>query len=205
MSLFKNMFKSKEQVFWNWLIVNKTTLEEMKNDPTKLMLTIAKQLDKYYRGLSLEIGVNKENIIELTISANGIKALFKRVKTLVSAAPELEGWEIFAFRQIKPITGPLLVRGLKFQLEDIKFKAEISRGYFDIVIYHKELNQENFEAIGEAAFLMMDRLIGEYDVATKIAQIDFQALPEDYTEKGIQPLEEIKKSLEEFYAQKVND
>lgn len=176
----------KEAQFWIWFSANQTRYYEQKEDQNKLFNELSTQLERVDSGLVFEFTpIRPDGVRELTISADGIKEHFPAVQSLVNKAPVIAKWKINAFRQRVP--GDSM---------EIKYDDSIKIGYDDIFFRFAkdsgkialELNIRKFnDSPGEknAIFILLDGLIGEYDMETQISSIDFQLLDNskinDYT------------------------
>ena len=173
--------KTKEERFWKWFSKNNITYySEIENldirDQIFDDLTI--ELKKIHEELVFEFSPIHENgIREFTISADGLEEVFPYVEELVAKAPSFEKWQINSFRQRVPGDG------LTIDFGDYKV------GYSDIYLrYAKdedkiglELNIRDFDDSARtknAVYVLLDGLIGEYDVVTKISWIDWVSLDE---------------------------
>ena len=50
------------------------------------------------------------------------------------------------------------------------------------------LDDDNRQELIQLAFILLDCALGEYDVATRVGSIELHPLPEDFAERGLQPL-----------------
>ena len=195
-----NLFgkKSSEDKFWKWFEKNQSTyyegienLEIRKNIFDKL----SSELNKVHEGLSFEFSPIHENKIrEFTISAEGIKDVFPIVKKLIEKAPKLENWKFYAFRQRIP--------GDNFEIEYEDVKIGYSYLFFRFGHIEEkiglELNIRNFDERPEtqnAIYLLLDGLIGEYDVTMGIKWIEWIKLDEENIEK-LYPITHLRKIID---------
>jgi len=179
-SLF-NM-QSKEEKFWNWFLKNQETYyNEIENLEIRerIFNELSTELKKVHQDLVFEFSPIHENgIREFTISAEGIKEIFPLVEKLVEIAPVVKNWQFNAFRQ--RISGDDIV----IQYEDLQI------GYSDIYFRYQdgeygkigiELNIKDFNGSGQiqnAVYILLDALIGEYDITLGIAWIEWVKLNE---------------------------
>jgi len=109
---------------------------------------------------------------EFVISANGIKSAFSDVIELVKYSPDLDRWQIIPFRQRKDVSD------LEIQLDDmiltpndISFSYQKEKGRINLALYVEDMDDED-EKMYHMVFLLLDNIIGEYDVEMKIGSID---------------------------------
>jgi hypothetical protein len=167
----------KEKQFWEWFIVNKTGLYDQKDHQEKLFDELTEQLHMVDPNLMFEISaIDSDGIREFTVSADGIKQYFPIVKSLVSKAPHIDKWKISAFRQRIPgddITIKYDDR-VKASYDNIYFRYAHDSGKIALELNVKNLiDSPNFK---NAVYILLDGLIGEYDMETQISSIDFVLL-----------------------------
>src|SRR5438876_207495 len=69
-----------ETQFWQWFAHNSAELAKVETGKEQVCSELAKLLTNVEKGLTWEFGPTVEGIREFTISADGNKALFPRVK-----------------------------------------------------------------------------------------------------------------------------
>jgi hypothetical protein len=190
--------ESKEEKFWNWFEKNQETYySEIENLEIreKIFNELSKNLKKINEDLVFEFSpIQENNIREFTISAEGIKDLFPVVEKLVEKAPKLKNWKFNAFRQRIPGDEFEIQYGdLKIGYSDIYYRSEDDNGKLGI-----ELNIKNFDGKGQtqnAIYILLDGLIGEYDVTTKIGWIEWVKLNENEKE-NLKPIIELRNEID---------
>ncbi|WP_422355643.1 hypothetical protein [Roseivirga pacifica] len=181
MALFKR--KSKQEKFWYWFFKNeKTYLNEIENLDIreKIFDKLSVELKKVHEDLAFEFSPkHKSGIREFTISAEGDKNLFPNVQELIDKAPGIKNWQFNAFRQRVPGDDISIRFGdLEIGYDDIFFRYR-DGSYGKIGI---ELNIRNFNdnhEIRNAVYILLDSLIGEFDVTMGIDWIDWVNLEEE--------------------------
>lgn len=132
----------------------------------------------------------------LYVSCGGLTESIASVKDLVAASPQMHGWHIVAFKQrleddAFQTTKDMVVFEDKFRVDPFtaKMKIQPNGNKYDLWIYSPK---DRLEYGHKAAyFLLLDLLIGEYEVMTKLAGIDF-CLQDASTN---QPLVDIRKII----------
>ncbi|HEY8930737.1 MAG TPA: hypothetical protein VIM55_16150 [Mucilaginibacter sp.] len=182
--MFGKLFKSDKQTeFWKWFTKNQEAIFHFEDNQETIFNQLSEKLKDINNNLTFEFSPIKDNgTREFCISADGIKASFPDVIALVEKAPALPGWEIYAFRQRVPGDA------LKINM------AGTELGYADIFLRYGEeddkigveLNIRNYDrennTIKGAVFILLDSLLGEYDMETYISWIDFVPLNESNIE-----------------------
>ncbi|KWU57850.1 hypothetical protein [Priestia megaterium] len=177
--MLKNLFKKKitEKEFWSWFEKNSEDYFQLdENNYDLLFNKLGLQLSKYHKDLTFEFSVEMDQgKREFIISAEGMVSAFPAVIKLVEEAPCLEKFNIVAFRQRQNSEQKIYFEDIVLNTKDIFFtyREDKEMNCLDIVIYIKGYTEENDQFIG-AAFIMLDSLIGEYDVGVKLGEINFE-------------------------------
>ena len=190
--------ESKEEKFWNWFEKNQNTYHsEIENLEVreKIFDELSKNLKKVNEDLVFEFSpLQLNNIREFTISAEGIKEIFPIVENLIAKAPKLKNWKFNAFRQRIPGDDFEIQYGdLKIGYSDIYYRSENDNGKLGV-----ELNIKNYNGKGQtqnAVYILLDGLIGEYDVTTKIGWIEWVKLNESEIE-NLKPITELRNEID---------
>jgi len=188
--MLKNLFKKKitEKEFWSWFEKNSEDYFQLDEKNYDLLFNkLGLQLSKYHKDLTFEFSVEiSQGKRDFIISAEGMISAFAAVIKLVEEAPTLEKFNIVAFRQRQNSEQEIYFEGIVLNTEDIFFtyREDKQMNCLDIVIYIKGYREENDQFIA-ATFIMLDSLIGEYDVGVKLGEINFEPYQE---EKEAQPI-----------------
>ncbi|MEH6989685.1 hypothetical protein [Cytobacillus firmus] len=175
--MFKKIFGRNYTVtdFWIWFEKNSQgyyLLEE--GNLNSLFNKLSKQLSKINADLAFEFSADLiEGKREFIISADGILSAFPDVIDLVENAPQLAGFKIIAFRQKSTVDNISTIEYEDIRLgpDDVYFTYRKNGDTLDIILYLKGYDSD-FEEWENAAFILLDTIIGEYDVAAKIGSID---------------------------------
>lgn len=167
--------------FWNWFIANEHTFyygteEDSLRD--ELFLELDTKIKEISSDLTFEFSpILEGELKQLTISADGLKEAFPAVIELIKQAPKHPHWEFIAFRQrVDSMDLSIEMGDVKMEMSDIYFRfAEVGD------TLGLELNIRNFKDSEQeklAVFILLDSLIGEYDVVTQVGWIEWKALDE---------------------------
>mgnify|MGYP001594626882 CR=1 FL=1 len=163
--------------FWKWFTETAETLRA-ESDLRKTMERITGELAKAYQGVLAEIGSDGDDRL-LVLSADGIKDLFPAVQELYAARPIVKGWTIVAFRQPAKPGAPTLTIEMgdqKIEPAQLKFVATPAGAKLDLEVYIPGFTTN--EEMGQIGFVILDHVLGEYDMETKVGGIRFAALAE---------------------------
>lgn len=169
-----------ENKIWDWFSENKEKLEKfLESDTADISIynTFCDKINAYSDLVFPEItGDGKGNYI-LVLTCDGISQGIPFVEKLGNAAPEFKNWSVKCFRQ-PGYASNLSYDGLEFSEKDIKITYTPVTGNYDIKIYIKNYDDgnDNYKSL---AFLYLDHYIGEYNVMTRIGNIDFRLLRDE--------------------------
>ncbi len=181
--------KNDPEAFWRWFEDSAAGLATAYDDfaagktgPMPLIAPVEKRLNRYHKGLVHEIGQRPDGLYDLVISADGIRDQIKPVSDLVKVAPKIDQWTVTAFRAPKPIGDPLLeLDGEMYRLEDVFYRLTPGEdGLSNIVLgFHaKDAGAAADDFIGPG-FLILDRVIGEFNVMTRIGEVSTEIVSDD--------------------------
>jgi hypothetical protein len=190
--------------FWRWFKTNEAAVArglasavKGRADGHEAGAALAAALTRYYKGLVFEIGIRPEQRLDFVISADGIIDRFPAVIALKNAAPESRLFEFTAFRQ--PHEGMVLeMHGARFSAETARFALTASQGLpdkFDIDVYIDPQSLDEEQAT-QAAYILLDATIGEYDMETLIGHIEVMEI-EEAAESETLPLSSLPAKLSE--------
>ena len=169
--------KINEHQFWEWFQLNEDAFYTLESSKDPLLNELHEVLTSYYEGLTYQFSIKSpEGKKEFVISADGIAEAFPAVETLVDAAPEFDRWQIIAFRPRVSEEFELSMGSRVFTFDDFYFLHAM-----DVATIALQLHIRDFEDTPEyqqAAFIILDNILGEYDMETKVGHIEFLKLDE---------------------------
>lgn len=184
--------------FWAWIAANLEALEAVKTGQEPVTKELARELKKVDPRLVFELGIGREPF-ELIISADGNKALFAQVKKFVATAPQIPGAKVIAFRPRKPIEGFSMKVGERTLAgTDLWFVAGADpnrKGLLGVDVFVVGMKGERDEPLQDAAFMMLEATVGEFDLETKIGEIQFKPAPASL-ELPLKPLKELPATVD---------
>jgi len=155
--------QSKEKTFWDWFKDNEDKIFEFEKDQEKIFNELVRELQKVHKNLAFVFSSVKDGKREFIISAGGMKDAFSNVNLLVKEAPKLSRWKFLAFRPRIELPGNITLGGVELIVDDIYFLHELNGKKINVEFYSKQLDEKNQQIFG-ALFILLDALIGEYDV-----------------------------------------
>lgn len=155
---------------------NKTKLEEFIKSDNRDYSTynhLTNKLQGFNKLLFPEITIDENDNFVLIITPDGIKEGMIPTKEIVDSAPSVDNWVIKKYRQATDKMD-LNFRDLEFKYDDIKIwrKFNIEEVNVDIAVLIRNFNEKDTRFIS-LAFLYLDHILGEYNVLSRVGQIDF--------------------------------
>lgn len=169
--------KNKVTAFWEWFVANEELYLQLDGaSGIKLFNQLEKKLQKVNQHLVFElVEPRKDSKPELVISADGMVEAFDDVIELVKQAPQLISFDVVAFRQQQAEEISISYGDIELGWNDLfcTYVKEGNNGELDLILYIKGFNEENEDEFVSAAFILLDSIIGEYNVGMHIGEIEF--------------------------------
>ena len=129
--------------------------------------------------LEFDIGPPEAGKREIVISAGGIREAFPAVEALARGAPPLPRWNVVTYRKRRAVTGSVTFQGLALAPENVRFEFPAGGPGAGIVLFMPGYTREEHSRYLALALLMLDSLLGEYDVEMKLGSILIENLGPD--------------------------
>ena len=198
--------KKKDPVenFWIWFDGNAARIRKFEENPDEYLGEIINELRKIKPGLVIELEPPADDIIKMTISADGNRELFPVVESIIEKAPQVDGWKFYAFRQR---ADPAIINAMEIKIGDykltpasMKFFPVIDGDALDIIVYMKGVNEENYNDMAYVGLLILDNILGEYDCVTRVQNYDFHDMPSQKQElNDLMPLLDLAAYVDKFH------
>ena len=193
------------EVFWQWFVSAERRLRDAYDggvvEIEAAVAEIGDRLHRIHPELCFEYGHADDGVYELILSAGGILSHFPAVSALKQAAPEVPGWRIIAFRPRKASCARIQLGEAVLEPDGLWYRLMPDADQADLDLFVADLTPETLEGLGCAAFLMLDAALGEYDVATRIGAIDFDALPENPAGLDLKPIGALRADFDALFPQ----
>ena len=169
----KQMNRSREEAFWNWFQSNDERLYYFERDQERVFDLLQSELGKVDKNLTFEIGPIENGRREFIISADGIREAFPKVESLYTAAPQLARWKILKYR---PRREPMdiAVGDLRIHCDAVAVDLRPRTDMVDLTMYMPGYSAQTRDQYKRIAFLFLDQALGEYDVETKVGEIELK-------------------------------
>jgi len=191
--------RSKERRFWNWFTRNEGRLFQFEADQDAIFADLGSQLRTVHPDLVFEFGpVLGDGKRDFVVSADGLLRVFPAVESLVAEAPALERWSWVKFRQRGKPHVEMSFADIAVNFDTACY-AMLPRGdHVDVTILFESYNEDSRPLYEQIAFLILDHLLGEFDVVTRVAQVDVAPSSADLTQ--CKPLSDLPAEFDAYMA-----
>lgn len=188
---------SPEAKFWTWFRSENERYRSIDKaeDGEELLDLLLEHLHEYDSELFFEVSQPLDDgSNELIISAEGVRAKFPKVETLVAAAPKLPKWKIIALKQalgfeFVHVYGELRIDPRKLWFLPLTAKTDPSILGLRIGLY--DFNEDSEDKIKNSVWIILDTGLGEKTCADRIRHLEVVALPKKPEDEGFIELPEL--------------
>ena len=160
---------SPEERFWRWFAANEEQLFDTVDGTEALYDELQARLNRIDPDLTYLVGPIRNDRREFFVSADGKYRAIPAVQRVVAAAPDLDRWEIVAFRPKLPHAA-VTYHGVQVDPRDVVFTAGREGGRIGISVFLPDAAAARRDA-KTIAWLILDGALGEYDLATKVGSV----------------------------------
>jgi hypothetical protein len=175
--------------FWTWFAYHASKITFPP--PHDLINEIGDALCAIHPELGFQIGERDDGLV-IEISAEGRKHMIPVVVEVVSAAPDMPGWRVKAFRQPCAIGG-VRVGDRVYSADNVQFALKRDDDGTHVALFLDGFATAPNE-VGPIGFLLLDATLGELSVMTEISGLNFFDSRQAFT--ATRPLRELPAALE---------
>ncbi|MBP7966752.1 hypothetical protein KAZ66_00620 [Candidatus Woesebacteria bacterium] len=188
--------ETKEQSFWDWFSAKSDKLFFFELYQEKLLPETLHQIQQIHPDLVFEISPELDGKRDFIISANGLKEAFPAVIDLVRSAPQFDSWNIIPFRQRKKdLDMEVEIEDVILSPDEILFDYDYDDNKVNLDVYVEDVDSED-SRVYHIVFILLDNIIGEYDVEMKIGRIDIYTLDETKSVSHLHPLSDLPRIVD---------
>jgi hypothetical protein len=187
-----------QERFWSWFVRHEEELFDFEVDQERIFDQVATELQNVDSDLTFEFGP-KETRREFVISAGGMKRAFSAVISLVDAAPTLVRWRVTAFRPRRLPPDIVEFRGRRVHAKDVQFSLLDNGETAGIYLFIPGFREDD-AALMQIGYLLLDHMLGEYDVESSLALIKMFS-PTARTNRDRYPLAELPALFDRLVSQ----
>lgn len=199
-SFLRGQTRSPESTFWDWFAQNERSLYSFEADQEPVFDRLAAALQRVHPSLTFEFGpVEGDGRREFVISADGLREAFSAVERLHAAAPVMPRWQWVKFRpRREPMD--LEIGGRSIRAGDVRYLlfSDEDRDKVGILLFMPGYTEAEHNVFGQAGFLLLDNVLGEYDIETRVGAIDFQS-PDSQHFARSKPLSELAEHFDQYF------
>ncbi len=181
-----------------------TEIEELPEQGERLLHAYRKRLREIDTNLTINFERNGDKgSMEVVLGCDGYPESIHNVLSLVNTAPKLNGIEIKAFNERHdPVPTMVNMGGELCPITDYWFSLRVVTGRLELSIYMEDAPSVlDMDPRVEAVMILLDALIGEYEIMTKIWALDWYSLPVDPLDYGLMPLADLRQRFDELKQQ----
>ncbi len=140
--------------------------------------------------------------IEMVFGCDGYAQSIASVLSLVDAAPLIDGVQIIAFNnRHDPLPTCIKVADEEFELADFWYTGRIEDGEYHLSVFVDDVDDQEQNPAVEAVMVFLDALLGEFDLMTRVATLNWYPLPEDPLDHGLKPLAGLRDDFDSVRSQ----
>lgn len=190
-----------QEEFWKWFIKHEAELFEfdpsLETERERIFSLLAGELQRIDSDLAFEFGPNEPKR-EFIISAGGIKRAFPIVASLVNSAPPLHRWQVIAFRPRRTFANAVEFQGKRVDPKDVQFSLLDNGSMAGLYLFIPNFQEDDID-LKQIGYLLLDEMLGEYDVETRLGLIKMFNL-ETSTNGKRYPLFDLPKRFDQLVA-----
>lgn len=173
---------STEIAFWTWFQSHEDELFHFERDQEAIFDRLAAALRAVDADLTFEFGPPANGVREFVISAGGIKRAFPAVEKLHKSRPQLNRFQVTAFRPRRPVHYDIEYADARISPKDVYYKLcrDANPQKLGILLFLPGYSQNSHAIFGQIGYLFLDEALGEYDVETKVGFIEMMGHDSKY-------------------------
>ncbi len=203
-SLKSRFLGTPEEKFWYWFQANEEMIYYFEKDQENALEKIHQAIKKVHPDLVFEIsGVHDAGKREFVISAGGLSEVISAVESLHAKAPQLDRWIFIKYRQ-RRIDNP--AKGIKFEGrlvsgEGVKYSLikDEDPQRIGVLLFFPNYSENDSQLFANVGFLLLDHMLGEYNVMTRVGYIDFLSTESEHCESSM-PLAELPSQFDHYFS-----
>ena len=137
--------------------------------------------------------------VNMVFGCDGYQDGIELVLQIVASAPELKDIHAIAFSpRAKTIPDGIDLNGLLVNLEDVYYSLRQSKQGLHLDIYLEDMTIHEDDLRVEAVLMFLEAIVGEYDLMTRVASIDWHDMPADPLDHGLRNLTSLRQVYDDL-------
>jgi hypothetical protein len=175
--------------------LKETQVHELPEQGERLLSPYRKRLQEIDNNLTLNIErQTDEGAVDLVFGCDGYPESIHTVLSLVDSAPRIAGVQVRAFNErCTPVPHMVNLGGELISIEEFWCSLRNINGRLELAIYLEDAPRIlDMDPRIEAAMILLDALLGEYEIMTRIWALDWFDLPAEPIDYGLIPLASLR-------------
>jgi hypothetical protein len=183
------------QEFWAWFVENEKRFRNVETaEKEQLLDELQGQLHAFCDSLWFETGGHPNGPRELVITAEGRSELFPKVRQLIAAAPQIDGWRFIALKPAQGFDFVTEYAGITISppatwFLPLESKTKPEALGLRVAYSHFEKAKEKTYLAG--TYVVLEAGLGELDAAEKIHHVEVCGAPSSPESLGYMVLHEL--------------
>lgn len=194
------------KAFWDDLAITldalqHATLEQLAEQGERVLMDYRPTLKEIDSNLTFHFERNQEDgLVQLVFGCDGYPESIHSVLTLVGAAPKLNGFQVRAFNERHdPVPRTVDLGGELCEINDYWYSLRTINGKLELAIYMEDAPTVlDMDPRVEAVMILLDALIGEYEIMVRIWALDWYELPACPRDFGLSPLSQLRSEFDQI-------
>ena len=172
-------FKQRTEAFWTWFgeVAERFHIAVKEQNSKSLTEELSGKINELLPGFAWVFGPGeKEGHYSLTLAGEGIEHRQILAALWLDRAPEIKGWDFYAFRQPSRYPGNFSLNFDDFSVKPIEFwvtpEIDEEEERIDISVWHPLAETSEGPSLETALFLMLDEILGEIGTGRWIGAIE---------------------------------
>ncbi|WP_432698570.1 hypothetical protein ACQUQP_09570 [Marinobacterium sp. YM272] len=166
-----------------------------------LLSAYRSSLQKIDRNLTFHFEKESEGgPVEMVFGCDGYPESIHAVLSLVGAAPQLSGISFRAFNErYDPVPAFVNLGDELCEIDEFWCSLRELKGKLQLAVYLRDAPKIlEMDPRVEAVMILLDALIGEYELMTRVWSLDWYELPTDPVDFGLMPLSHLRHAFDEM-------
>jgi len=193
------------EAFWQQLEQTLDQLLETRGDlhfeAESLLSSYRDSLQKIDRNLTFHFErETDEGPVDMVFGCDGYPESIHAVLSVVGAAPELSGINFRAFNnRYDPVPAFVNMGEELCEIDEFWCSLRLIEGKLQLAVYMSDAPDIlEMDPRVEAVMILLDALVGEYELMTRVWSLDWYELPVEPLDYGLMPLSELRHAFDQL-------
>lgn len=177
------------------------TRGDMQFEAETLLSSYRDSLQKIDRNLTFHFErETEEGPVDMVFGCDGYPESIHAVLSVVGAAPDLHGINFRAFNnRYDPVPAFVNMGEELCEIDEFWCSLRLIAGKLQLAIYMTDAPEIlEMDPRVEAVMILLDALVGEYELMTRIWSLDWYELPQEPLDYGLMPLSQLRHAFDQL-------